>query len=126
VAVLLVYGALSPQGLRCAWDLVWSLALYPLWGVIQQGAVLGVAYPRFRMAAGERAAPVLAAMLFAAAHTPNPLLMGGGALMVLVYAGVWRKWPSLPVIAISHGVIGAVCDKALHVSMRVGAHYFAG
>jgi membrane protease YdiL (CAAX protease family) len=67
---------------------------------------------------------VLTAVLFGLAHAPNPLLMLGGAGIVFFYSLVWRKAPSLPAIAVSHGWIGAIADKALHVSMRVGAHYF--
>ena len=78
----------------------------------------------FRQAAGNELAPLLTAGLFAAAHTPNLLLMFGGACMVYTYARVWARTPSLPLVALSHGLIGAVCDKLMHVSMRVGAHYF--
>jgi len=111
-------------GLRQNWDILRALAAYPVWGFVQQGIMFGVAYPRFRLVCGERAAPYLTAGLFALAHLPNPLLTGGGFALALGYGLVWRRHPSLPVIGISHGVIGAVCDKALHVSMRVGAHYF--
>lgn len=113
-----------PQGgLRYTPELFGALAAYPLWGVVQQGVLFGVAYPRLRAAFGERWAPVGAAVLFGVAHLPNPLLSIGGAGMAYFFAHVWRRAPSLPVIAMSHGMIGAVCDKALHVSMRVGANY---
>ena len=128
VSVLLVGGWLTDGqpsgGLRQDWDLLGALCGYPVWGLIQQGLLLGVAYPRLRRVAGPRGAAGLVALLFAGAHAPNPLLMGGGAAMALAYALTWEHWPSLPLVALSHGIIGAVCDKALHVSMRVGRHYF--
>lgn len=123
VTGLLLYGWQSEKGLRQDWDILRAVLAYPIWGFVQQGAMFGIIYPRLRLAGGNGAAIVGTALLFGLAHTPNPLLMVGGALMVMTYGLVWRHWPSLIVIAISHGVIGAVCDKALHVSMRVGAHY---
>ena len=123
IAVLLVWGWQAGR-LRNEADLYRALVAYPVWGLVQQGLMFGIVYPRMRLAVGVRAAPYLTALLFAAAHLPNPLLMAGGALMVLVYGFVWERNPSLPLVALSHGVIGAVCDKALHVSLRVGAHYF--
>lgn len=125
VTGLLLWGWRT-DGLRQDWDVAAALAAYPVWGFVQQAVMFGVAYPRLRAAAGARAAAPLVAVLFAAAHAPNPMLMIGGGLMVLVFALVWEQAPSLPVLALSHGIIGAVCDKALHVSMRVGAHFFAG
>ncbi len=123
VGTLLVGGWLTER-LRNEGDLWRALLGYPLWAVVQQGLFLGVLYPRLRAACGAGAAPGLLALLFAVAHAPNPLLMVGGGLMSLVFATVWEKAPSLPLVALAHGVIGAVCDKGLHVSMRVGAHYF--
>jgi len=130
VGALLLLGALTagrPRGgLRYEWDVLRALAAYPVWGLVQQGILFGVTYPRLQLLAGSRLAALFTAGLFAVAHLPNPLLVAGGFVMVLFYAWVWQRSPSLPVVGISHGLIGAVCDKALHVSMRVGAHYFSG
>jgi len=130
VGALLLSGVLTAGrpggGLRYEWDVVRALAAYPLWGLVQQGILFGVIYPRLQLLAGPRLAALFTAGLFAVAHLPNPLLVAGGFVMVLFYAWVWQRSPSLPAIGISHGLIGAVCDKALHVSMRVGAHYFTG
>jgi membrane protease YdiL (CAAX protease family) len=112
-------------GLRWKWDLARALALYPFWGLVQQGIVFGVAYPRLERAGGPRFAAAGVASLFALAHLPNPLLSGGGGLMCLAFALVWRRAPSLPATALAHGWIGAVADKALNVPMRVGAKYFS-
>lgn len=140
IAVMLLGGWLTtgqPRGgLRQNWDILRAAALYPLWGLVQQGLVLGVIYPRCRALVGDGEANIarariwgaalLAAALFGAAHAPNPLLMGGGALMVFFSALVWRRYPALLAVALGHGLIGAVCDKALNVSMRVGMRYLLG
>ncbi len=127
VAVLLAIGWMTTGrphgGLRGEWDLLAALLLYPAWGLIQQGVLMGVALPRLRLAGGAAAGVLGAGLLFALAHAPNPLLMAGTLAMGCFYALVWRRYPSLPVIAVSHGIIGAVADKALHVSMRVGSNY---
>lgn len=67
--------------------------------------------------------PLALAAVFCLAHLPNPLLMIGGGLMTYGFARIWAKTPSLLLLALSHGILGAVCDKALDVSMRVGAGY---
>lgn len=127
VAVLLAIGWLTTGrphgGLRGEWDLLGALLLYPAWGLVQQGVLLGVSLPRLRLAGGPAAGVLGTGLLFALAHTPNPLLMAGTFAMGCFYALVWRRRPSLPVVAASHGIIGAVADKALHVSMRVGSNY---
>ena len=101
------------------------MSAYPLWGFVQQGIMFGVVYPRVSALVGRRAAPYGTAALFALAHVPNPLLMLGGFVMLAFFGCVWQRHASLPWLALSHGVIGAVCDKALHVSLRVGPHYWS-
>lgn len=127
VGVLLLAGWVSTGqtrgGLRQDWDLLGALATYPLWGLMQQGMLFGIAYPRLERAAGERLAVPGVVVLFVVAHLPNPILMAGTAVMAFVFALVWRRAPSLPCLALSHGVLGAVADKALHISMRVGSNY---
>jgi membrane protease YdiL (CAAX protease family) len=127
VGVLLLTGWLSTGqkrgGLRLDWDLLGALATYPIWGFLQQGMLFGIAYPRLRLAGGERLGIAGVVALFIFAHAPNPILMAGTGVMALVFALVWQKAPSLPVLAISHGILGAVADKALHISMRVGSNY---
>lgn len=78
-------------------------------------------HPAGRVRAG--LPPLLMALVFAGAHAPNALLMLGGGVMALTFARVWDRAPSLPLSGLCHGLVGAVCDKLLHVSMRVGAHY---
>ncbi len=123
VVLLLAGGAVSGALVWRPSDLARALLLYPLSGALQQGLVFGFLEPRVRRALGERATPAALAVLFGLAHLPNPVLTAGGALMVLVFARVWRRTPSLPALALAHGLLGAVADKALTVSMRIGAGY---
>ena len=123
VLMILGYGWATRQ-LRGDWDVLAAAAAYPIWGLAQQGVMLGFVYPRLKAALGIPWAPLGTAILFGLAHLPNPLLTVGGVGLALGYALIWQRAPSLPLTAFSHGLIGAVCDKALHISMRVGAHYF--
>lgn len=123
VVALLLWGWRTNR-LRRNTDIFQALLAYPVWGLLQQAVMFGFIYPRVRLLIGARAASFATALLFAAAHCPNPLLMAGGAVMVLVFGFVWERAPALLLLALSHGIVGAVCDKALHVSMRVGFHYF--
>ena len=110
--------------LRMDWDLGPALLTYPLWAAAQLAWVLGIAMPRVTRLVGERRASLVTALLFAAVHLPNPLLTIGGGLMMYCFARIWRRHPALLVFAVGHGVIGALCNKALVVSMRIGMLYF--
>lgn len=116
VAALLL-AAWATGTLRLRWDVLKALAAYPLWGAIQCAYFLVFALPRLR-------SPLATALLFALAHTPNPVLMAGGGVMMLVFAFVWRRAPSLPLTALSHGVVGAALGKMIHVSTRIGAWFW--
>ena len=106
-------------------DLPRALLTYPLGALVQDAVVFVFILPRVEVAAGRRAAVPVTALLFGLVHLPNPLLTAGSALLVLVLSRGWRRDPrSLLALAAAHGVLGAVCDKAIHVSMRVGAGYF--
>lgn len=119
VAALLV-GGLATQRLQLSRGWLTTFLTYPFSGALQQALALGVLHPRCRRVVGERAAPLLTALLFALAHLPNPLLVLGGGLLQFAYARLWDRHPSLPVIACSHGIIGAVAAKCVRLSMRVG------
>ena len=43
--------------------------------------------------------------------------------MTLAYERVCAPRPSLPFTGLSHGIVGATCDKLLDVSLRTGARY---
>ena len=110
--------------LRMDWDIGPALLTYPIWAAAQVAWVLGIALPRVAALSGEQNAPLVTALLFAAVHLPNPVLTIGGGLMMYCFARIWRRHPALLVFALGHGVIGAVCNKALVVSMRIGMMYF--
>ena len=110
--------------LRADWDIGPALLTYPLWAAAQIAWVLGIAMPRVATLAGKQRASLLTALLFAAVHLPNPLLTIGGGLMMYCFARIWHRHPALLVFALGHGVLGAVCNKALVVSMRIGMMYF--
>ena len=101
-----------------------ALALYPLGALAQEAAIFVFVLPRAEAVLGPGPGVLATALLFAAVHLPNPLLTAGSALLVLALAWVWRRERSLVALAVAHGLLGAVTDKAIHVSMRIGASYF--
>ncbi|MCS7313845.1 MAG: CPBP family intramembrane glutamic endopeptidase [Bryobacterales bacterium] len=106
-AILLAGGALldtiNPVVLRRAPG---SLAVYLVWGLLQQWILNGYFLNRLRQAGGGRRAPFLAALLFSLAHLPNPFLMAltlpGGYLA----ARLFLRYRSLWLLGAAHGLLG--------------------
>jgi len=101
-----------------------ALICYPFGAFMQDAAVFVFVLPRAEAAWGQRTGLAATALLFGAVHLPNPLLSPGSVLLVLVLSWGWRRERSLIALALAHGLLGAVCDKAIHVSMRIGMSWF--
>jgi len=84
-----------------------SLSLYLVWGVLQQWLLNGYLLRRLLGAgANPRQAAPAAALLFSAAHLPNPFLIGvtlGGGYLA---ARLFLRYESLWVLGLAHGLIG--------------------
>ncbi len=115
-----------------------TLILLPIWGLVQQLILQGFIYRRLRYlltgseepvdARRINAAIVLTALLFSLAHAPNPALMIFTLLGGLIWSWVYERAPSLPALALSHGlmsglVITSLPPWILH-SMSVGYKHF--
>jgi len=123
LVALVAWGGLSGR-LYASAALPRALLLYPLGALVQDAVVFVFVLPRLEAVAGQRAGLAATALLFGATHLPNPLLTVGSALLVLALSISWRRDRSLVALALAHGLLGAVFDKAIHVSMRIGAPYF--
>jgi membrane protease YdiL (CAAX protease family) len=101
---------------------------YTGWALLQQYALQDVVLLRLKDAGMRRRAPLVAAILFALMHLPNP------ALMLLTFAGGWvwcrafDRAPNLLVIAVSHALAALAADQWLPDTfirgLRVGPGYF--
>ena len=128
-AVLLSTGALlhtlRPIDFRGA---VFALAPYLPWGLAQQYVLNGYFLNRLDAVVSPRASALLAALLFSAAHTPNPFLMAVTFPLGWCATLVYRRSHNLYLLGIAHGVIGfllflVVPDSISH-HLRVGPSWF--
>jgi membrane protease YdiL (CAAX protease family) len=111
------------------WDFaVASWEAYLPWGVVQQYILNGYFLNRLQRAGSPRAAPILATVLFSAAHLPNWFLMvaalAGGACCTHFYT----RWRNLYALGLAHGTLGfllylVVPDSVSH-HLRVGWSWF--
>jgi membrane protease YdiL (CAAX protease family) len=101
-----------------------GFVLYCGWGLMQQYALNGFLLNRLCPGLGRRWAPVLAAIAFAAVHTPNVFLMAvtliGGYLAALAYL----RYRNLIVLGLAHGLLGFVIYMVVPDS--VSLHLYVG
>jgi|SRR5208282_2443966 len=104
------------------------IAGYVLWTLYQQFLLHDYFMPRVsRLLGSERAAVSAAAVLFAAAHLPNPWLTAVTLLWGAVSCALFLRYRNLYALGLAQGVLGlcfAVCiPDALHHHLRVGLGY---
>lgn len=84
-----------------------TLAIYPIWGVVQQFLLNAVLARRLRQVLPEWAAWSLATAFFSLAHAPDvPLMLLAGAAGAL-WVPMYRRWPNLWLLGACHGVVGS-------------------
>lgn len=104
------------------------VAGYILWTLYQQFLLNDYFMPRLsRLLASEGAAVGLAAVLFAAAHLPNPWLTVATLVWGAISCALFRRYRNLYMLGLAQGLLGlcfAVCvPEALHHHLRVGLGY---
>lgn len=97
---------------------------YSIWAMVQQFILQSFFYVRLRMLMGARPAVFVAALLFAAAHLPSPILTIGTLLASLFFCDMFRRYGSIYPLGIMHAALGlslaeTIPDRWLH-HMRVG------
>lgn len=101
---------------------------YTLWALMQQ-FILQVYVLLRLLRLGLRRAPAvaLAAILFALAHIPNPILVPVTLVWAALSSLLYLRYRNLYSLALAHGILGmclAVCiPNAVHHHMRVGLGY---
>jgi hypothetical protein len=96
--------------LRVHWHMLPLLALYPVWGVIQQFLIQAlVAANLMRDERGQRSiwpALLASACLFALAHVPNLELMAATFLLGATFTPIYLRWRNLWPLGVCHGWAG--------------------
>ncbi|PWD99449.1 CPBP family glutamic-type intramembrane protease [Marinilabilia rubra] len=111
LAGIIIYGIIyTPEFFQ--WNLIPILALYPLWGVIQQFMMIGVIAGNLRtistLTLNEKQVVLLVSVLFALAHSPDWLLMGFTFVMEIFFIRAYFKYKNLWALGILHGWLGGL------------------
>ena len=106
----------------------WSFLAYIVWALLQQFILQDFFLLRLLRIAPARSAAVLAAaVLFAVAHIPNPLLIVATLVWGVAACALFLRYRNLYVLAIAHAIFGmclaVTIPNALHHDMRVGLGY---
>ncbi len=106
--------------LHAAWQ-------YAIWTFLQQFILQSFFYLRMESLLGDRRAVFATAILFAAAHIPNPVLTFTTLLGGLFFCEMFRRYRTIFPLGVAHAVLGltvaaSFSDAVLH-HMRVGIAY---
>jgi membrane protease YdiL (CAAX protease family) len=104
---------------------VWG---YALWALMQQFILqIYVLLRLLRLGMNRAPAVTLAAILFAAAHTPNPVLIALTLLWGAISCLLFLRHRNLYTLALAHGILGmtlaVTVPNHIHHHMRVGLGY---
>ena len=92
-----------------------SLAIYPVYALVQLFLVLAVLWTRLRLLAGGRTAPAVATVsfLFALVHWPNPALVLLAGMGMTLWAVAYARGRGLVILALSMGLLATLAGQGL-------------
>jgi membrane protease YdiL (CAAX protease family) len=128
VGVLVIVAAGAELGtLHDRRDFLGNLAPLVLWGGAQQWVLQTVVLREAQHASSRRTGIVIAAMLFAAVHLPNPLLVSVTGAAGIIWCWLYDRYSNIIPLALSHG-LGTLAllyafDDAITGRLRIGAAY---
>lgn len=101
---------LAGGSLRTPERLGLSLALYPVWGLVQQWIVQVLVVDNVRALTGAPlpALAALGAVGFGAVHLAHPSLVAATAALGAVYVLLFQRWRNLWPLALAHGWLGTL------------------
>ena len=110
------------------WPPLQNPDLYAAWALVQQFLLQIFFYKRLEVGLHNSRLAVLAtALLFSAAHIPNPWLVPGTLLGGLFFCELFRRYRNLYPLGAAHAMLGFAVAEALSVvllrHMRVGIGY---
>jgi membrane protease YdiL (CAAX protease family) len=126
VAVVLAAGAALGTLQQRGAVLVTFAALVP-WGGAQQWLLHTIVLREARRLASPKSAVVLAALLFALVHLPNPLLTLATFAGALGWCAIYTRHPNIVPLALSHAVgtlaLLSAFDDGMTGRLRIGMAY---
>jgi len=101
--------------------------LYVVWALMQQFILQSFFYVRLESLLGSRRAVAAAALLFALAHIPSPVLTAASFAGGLFFCEMFRRYRNIFPLGLAHALLGltltaSFSDALLH-HMRVGIGY---
>jgi membrane protease YdiL (CAAX protease family) len=109
-------------------DILFALAAYLPWGLGQEYALNGHFLNRFDAALSKRSASFLAALLFCAAHAPNPFLMAVTLPLGWCATRLYLRTRNLYLLGMVHAMVGLllflVVPDSISRHLRVGPGWF--
>lgn len=115
-----IFGAAQSVPLHRAWQ-------YSIWALVQEFILQSFFFVRLESVLGGRRAVWVAAVLFAIAHIPSPLLTLLSFLGALFFCEMFRRYRNILPLGVVHAALGltvaaSLPDSLLH-HMRVGIGY---
>ena len=106
---------------------LWRIGAYSIWALEQEFILNSFLFLNLEQLAGTRRAVVLAALIFAVAHIPNPPLVALTLLAGLVFCTAFARYRNIWPLAVAHALLGITVavstpDSLTH-HMRVGLGY---
>ncbi len=110
-------------------DFLGNLAVLLVWGGAQQWILQTVILREAQRATSRRTSVVLAALLFAALHLPNPFLFAATLAGALGWCTIYDRYPNVLPLALSHAfatlAILYAFDDAITGGLKTGAAYLS-
>jgi len=126
VGAVLVAGA-TMGALHARRDSLTDIALLVAWGGAQQWLLQTVVLRDAQRATSRRAGLLLAAVLFAAVHLPNPFLTAMTFAGALAWCAIYDRHPNVVPLALSHAMVTLAIlhafDGSLTGRLRIGQSY---
>jgi hypothetical protein len=108
VATLAIAGAVQGR-LVFSWHMVPLLALYPIWGVVQQFMLQAMVSRNLETWFTSRwLITGVAAVLFGVVHWPDGFLMAGTLVLALVFTPIYLRERSILPLGVCHGWLGVL------------------
>jgi membrane protease YdiL (CAAX protease family) len=106
----------------------WGFLAYIVWALVQQFILQDFFLARLvRITPSRTLAVVVAGLLFAVAHIPNPLLVIATVVWGIVACALFLRYRNLYVLGLAHAILGMciaiAVPNAVHHHMRVGLGY---